>query len=116
MERFNNMTINDKGKIMLPKTLLQRAKWPKDVRIVASCIGKVCILQSIHHFSLDEKPVRFFESEFFLEFINADIALDELGYVSLPLEMMTKLDMEVGDEISIYFLGYGVICLMRSYD
>ena len=116
MERFNNVTINEKGKIPLPITLLKRAKWPKDDRLVASCFGKVCILQSIHHFSLEEKPDSFFESEFFVEFINADISLDKLGSIELPLEMRTKLDMDIGDEVSIYFLGYGVICLTRCYD
>ena len=116
MERFNNMTINEKGKISLPKTLLLRAKWPKDNRLVASCFGKVCILQSLQNFYLDEKPADSVESISNVDFLLAETTLDELGCISLPLEMMTKLDMEVGDEVSIHYLGYGVICLMRSYD
>ena len=90
MEKVNNTTVDEMGRIKIPQMALRAEKWPKGAEFTLTRISKIAFLHL-------EPENTGHETE--------QTQLDELGRFKISLDMRKALQWEIKDELFVYHLN-----------
>ena len=101
MERFSDRRIDETGKLKIPITILKNEEWVKGTKLALTQVGKLGILQPPHLAA---------------GLYHEEVIIDELGRISLSIDIRDELQWNVCDTVSVYYLSKGIVAIKKYYD
>ena len=102
MERFNTRTIDKTNKVIVPRELIAKMALDERPKLYLYPAGNILILQKYSKPNIPEYAVT--------------VNFDELKRITVPEEIMGKMNWEAGDAVSFYRVDSEMVVIKLGVD